>query len=218
MDHTRGGLGAPPAPLSLGGAVIPRLYLGFPPGTHPTATLPEGPHPGRHPARCPSRVPAALDSVPCNDSAHSPCGGGLGSERTDRRSSKPVSLAAAAAQTGHTVAGDTWRAGANRVRLLPAPPRPAPPRVLHFWSQGVTSCRGRAWGRALSPGTCCLLPGAVKTPDLTPPERRGLGKSELEVKLMSCSGHFLPHSCPTEALLRNRKERLVRIEVETFPD
>lgn len=147
LDHTLRGARGPPAPLPLrvlSSSAAPRA----PSRDTPSRDTPGWLHPSRDPARCSSRVSSALHSVPCSDSAHSPLWGGLGSGRTDRRSSKPVSLAAAAAQAGLTVAGDTWRSGANRVRSLPAPPRPAPPRVLHFWNLGVSGCKGRAWGRA----------------------------------------------------------------------
>lgn len=205
LDHTLGGAGGPPGPLPLG-ELSSAPAPGVPSRDTPSRDTPGWPHPRRYPARCSSPVPSALDPVPCSDSAHSPRWGGLRSGRTDRRSSKPVSLAAAAAQPGRTVAGDTWRSGSNRARSLPAPPRPAPPRMLLFWSLGVTGCRGRAWGRvpALRGN---LLPPTWVGSDLSPDASRGKGTwqrsrhhPELGVKLKSRSGHFFPHSCHSPKL------------------
>lgn len=126
LNHTLGRAGVRQLP-SPSGRCHPAPAPRVPSRDTPSRDTPEVAAPRRDPARCSFPVPSVLDPVPCSDSAHSPRWGGLRSGRTDRRSSKPVSLAVAAAQARRTVVGDTWRSGTNRVRSLPALPRPALP-------------------------------------------------------------------------------------------
>lgn len=183
LDHTLRGAGGPPAPLPLrvlSSSAAPRA----PSRDTPSRDTPGWPHPSKDPAWCSSRVSSALDSVPCSDSAHSPLWGGLGSGQTDRRSSKPVSLAAAAAQAGLTVAGGHvalgGQSGSHAAR--PAPPRPTP--SASFLESGCRPLQGKGMGEGTprGGGTCHLLPGSVLTPALTPPEGRGLGEGHAAIQ------------------------------------
>lgn len=91
------------------------------------------------------------------------------------------------------------RGQSGSLAARPAPSRPTP--SASFLESGCHRLPGKGMGEGALGETCYLLPGSFLTPALTsPPEGRGLGKGhrchpELEVKLMSCSGHFLPHSC-----------------------
>lgn len=97
---------------------------------------------------------------------------------TDRRSLKPVSLAAAAAQTGLTVARDTWFAEANRVRSLPAPPRPS--RGASLWESGCHQLQGKGVGEGALLGN--LPPPTWVCSDPRPDASRGKGTWQIRIR------------------------------------